>query len=362
MPRFTFSRNGDSRSPKHTDRRLTASGFAAAVALLALALTLSGCGQSPLSGSATGTAVAAGEESPSGAGEELSGDGLPEEAESISLDAQYSVEQGNLMIHLTCPEGFNWDYAATGNCVELVNQVTNRGKYHVSFRPVANGVQQVVLRMMEQEKPIQYFACTVTVQKGEITDVSDPAFFETSELDVAENDKGPRVFPEFVYDDPDDPLTSAVLYSTLRLQNRYAPGDITIPAAYLVSTDDMDPANTVVYGQFFVYRFDLVENALQLVSGGAEVGVMHFSEQDGVYVLTGMKTAGGADLDAIQKATGAGDEMLGLLTADYSREIAADVLQYLSDYVNAYGIPADRYLDAAGGAVMLLPPEESPNE
>ena len=134
----------------------------------------------------------------------------------------------------------------------------------------------------------------------------------------------------------------------------YTQGDVCIPYAFLISSDKGNPEDVLVWGDFWVFNYEISGDTLKTVSGGNHPGLMHLKKTDAGYEVTGFDAvADGSDnlpsaqrifgdrFDAYQEFSGAAEkretERLRF-TADYVKKHNLSVTM-LQDY----GWPA-RYL------------------
>lgn len=132
---------------------------------------------------------------------------------------------------------------------------------------------------------------------------------------------------------------------------QYAPGDVCIPYDFMVSSDDGNPDDIMVWGDFWVFNYNLAGDTLKTVSGGNHPGLMHLKKtangyevtafdavEDGAGNLESAKRIFGDKFDAYQEISGLQEkreDMRMRFTADYVKEhnLSATMLQ-------DYGWPA----------------------
>lgn len=131
----------------------------------------------------------------------------------------------------------------------------------------------------------------------------------------------------------------------------YTQGDVCIPYAFLISSDEGNPQDVLVWGDFWVYNYEISGDTLKTVSGGNHPGLMHLKRTEGGYEVTSFEAvADGADnlpsakrvfgdkFDAYQEFSGAAEkrEMERVrFTADYAKKHNMSVTM-----MQDYGWPA----------------------
>ena len=72
----------------------------------------------------------------------------------------------------------------------------------------------------------------------------------------------------------------------------YSQGDVCIPCARVLSTDESDPADVKVWGDFWVFNYKINGDTLETVSGGSHPGLMHLRKTDSGYEVTSFDAVG----------------------------------------------------------------------
>lgn len=62
----------------------------------------------------------------------------------------------------------------------------------------------------------------------------------------------------------------------------YAPGQVTIPCVTIVADNQDNPDSVLVWGDFWVYNYNVAGDTLKTVSGGSHPGLMCVRRVDGV--------------------------------------------------------------------------------
>lgn len=149
-------------------------------------------------------------------------------------------------------------------------------------------------------------------------------------------------------------VTAIERYLTEEIAPNYAKGEVSIPSCTIVSTEESDSNNIKVWGDFWVFNYNLSGDTLKTVSGGSHPGLMHIRKaanhfevmafdavEDGSSYLPSAKRIFGDKFDAWQK-----------ISSDEKKreEVRA---QFISKYVKAHHIPATMYQDYGWEAVKF---------
>ena len=67
----------------------------------------------------------------------------------------------------------------------------------------------------------------------------------------------------------------------------YLQGEVCIPYAFIVNTNEDNAEDILVWGDFWVFQYNLVGDTLQTVSGGNHPGLMHLKKTADGYEVTG---------------------------------------------------------------------------
>ena len=161
--------------------------------------------------------------------------------------------------------------------------------------------------------------------------------------------------PRYEYPD-DDPLCNAITeYLIDDIASNYTPGDVSIPQISEIAVDDTNPDETLVWGDFWVFNYDLEDDLLLTVSGGAHPGLMHLAKKsDGTYVVNQFDpVADGSDyLPSAKEIFGDKYEDFAKVSADdKTRETFRKNL--IIEYVESNGLEIRGYQDYGWDPVAL---------
>lgn len=157
--------------------------------------------------------------------------------------------------------------------------------------------------------------------------------------------EGGKITAYKFHESEDNALTAVYDYMRGIGQN-YAPAQYCIPYASIVATDDSNPADIKVWGDFRVENYNLEGEVLKFVSGGSHPGLMHVSKADNTLSVTAFDAVGdGSSFDPTAKEI-FGDFyplFIGLLSNDAAKK--ADREAAIAAFVASEGIPAKYYQD-----------------
>ncbi|MBR6452331.1 MAG: hypothetical protein IKS87_06465 [Lachnospiraceae bacterium] len=92
------------------------------------------------------------------------------------------------------------------------------------------------------------------------------------------------------YDYPGPELFYSVLYSymTDELAKGYPESQVSIPCPVIIAEDESDKSDIRVYGNFWIFNYDLNGEILECASGGSYPGCIHIKSTDEGYTVTSM--------------------------------------------------------------------------
>ena len=140
----------------------------------------------------------------------------------------------------------------------------------------------------------------------------------------------------------------------------YPPAQVSIPCPIIVAEEDSDRDDIRVYGNFWLFNYDLEGDTLKNTSGGAYPGCMHLKFVDNAagFEVTSMEVAAdGSDFDeSAKKIFGKHyDEFVKVNSDDKTREETR--AQIIANYVAANNLSITAYQDYGWDPVPL--PEEN---
>ena len=177
-----------------------------------------------------------------------------------------------------------------------------------------------------------------------------PLTFVREGSEAAEDDG----LPAYVYEG-NDPYTEAVCdYLIGDVASLYSDADVFLPIPTIIAVDDSDKDDIKVWGDFWVFGYDLDEDTLLCVSGGNHPGLMHLSADGDSYTVASFDVVpDGSDFDAKAKEIFGSnyDAFVKAESDDKTREKVRS--EIIKGYVNANDLAVTAYQDTGWDPVPL---------
>ena len=143
-------------------------------------------------------------------------------------------------------------------------------------------------------------------------------------------------------------------YLVSQIGKDYSQGDVCVPCVYVVSMDESNPDDILVWGDFWVFNYELSGDTLKTVSGGSHPGLMHVKKTENGFEVTSFDAvADGADnLPTAKKIFGDKFEAFSALNSDQERR-EEKRKQITADYVKKHNLSAKVLQDFGWPAVEL---------
>lgn len=135
---------------------------------------------------------------------------------------------------------------------------------------------------------------------------------------------------------------------------QYSPGQVCIPVLMLVSTEEQDAEKALVWGDFWVFNYNLAGDTLKTVSGGNHSGLMTLQKQGDVFVVTSFEqTEDGAGYEASAKRIF--DTHYDVFQNMHSNQNVREAVrkEQMKVYVKQHGLNVRFYQDFGWDAVAL---------
>ncbi len=155
---------------------------------------------------------------------------------------------------------------------------------------------------------------------------------------------------------PETELCNAAVndYLVNVLGKNYAKADYCIPSPFIVSMNDGNKYDVLVWGDFWVFNYDLVGDTLKTVSGGSHPGLMHLKRNDKGYEVSLFEAVedGAGNMESAKKIFG--NNFDAFWEVNSNQEKREDIrLHFIADYVKEHNIPAKMVQDYGWPAVEL---------
>lgn len=128
---------------------------------------------------------------------------------------------------------------------------------------------------------------------------------------------------------------------------QYAKGEVCIPCATIIGTDQSNPDSLLVWGDFWVYNFNQVGDTLKCVSGGSHPGMMVFQKDEkGEYVVTAFDQVedGAGNLASAKRIFGDLYDFFHSVNSDEKSREAVRA-NFIASYVKDHNLPVKFYQD-----------------
>lgn len=134
----------------------------------------------------------------------------------------------------------------------------------------------------------------------------------------------------------------------------YAEAEYCIPCSFIVSTDDGNKDDILVWGDFWVFNYNLSGDTLKTVSGGDHPGLMHLKKVGNGYEISNFEVVedGAGNLESAKRIFG--DKFDSFQEVNGLVEKREDMrLRLVADYVKKHGLSATMLQDYGWPAVAL---------
>lgn len=135
---------------------------------------------------------------------------------------------------------------------------------------------------------------------------------------------------------------------------QYAEGQYSISSPFVISTDNGDLQDVKVWGDFWVFNYNVSGDTLKTVSGGNHPGLMHLKKTDKGMEVTNFEVVedGAGNLESAKKIFG--DQYEAFQEINSNQEKRESIrLQFIADYVKKNNLPVKMVQDYGWPAVEL---------
>ena len=134
----------------------------------------------------------------------------------------------------------------------------------------------------------------------------------------------------------------------------YSQGDVCIPYAYVISTDEGNPDDILVWGDFWVFNYTMSGDTLKTASGGNHPGLLHMKKTEDGFVVTGFDAVedGAGNMESAKRIFG--DKYDAFWELNSNQEKREDMRkQFTADFVKKHNLSAKMIQDYGWPAVEL---------
>ena len=151
----------------------------------------------------------------------------------------------------------------------------------------------------------------------------------------------------------DDALAAIGRYMA-EIGSNYAPGEFCIPYCLIAGTDEENPEDIRIWGDFRVENYNQAGDTLKSVSGGSHPGCMHVKKTDGGFEVFQFDAVGdGSDFNPTAKAIFGDryDAFIALSSDDDAKKTAR--AKSILDYTETNNLEVSYYQDFGWPAVRI---------
>ena len=134
----------------------------------------------------------------------------------------------------------------------------------------------------------------------------------------------------------------------------YAEAEYCIPSPFVISTNEGNKDDVLIWGDFWVFNYDISGDTLKTVSGGSHPGLMHLKKTDNGFEVTNFEVVedGEGNLESAKRILG--DNYDAFWEVNSNQEKREDIrLHFIADYVKEHNLPVKMVQDYGWPAVEL---------
>ena len=143
-------------------------------------------------------------------------------------------------------------------------------------------------------------------------------------------------------------------YLVKEIGSQYLQGELCVPVLMMVSTEEPDDEQKLVWGDFWVYNYKLAGDTLKTVSGGNHPGCILLQQKDGALTVTAFEQTEDGARNEISAKRIFGKHYDVYQNMHSNQDVREAVRQeQLKDYVRRNGLSIRYYQDYGWDAVAL---------
>ncbi len=194
---------------------------------------------------------------------------------------------------------------------------------------------------------LSFVACENKQQNIEETTTDSVVINSTDEDLSSEQEKETNYFP------------AIERYLVKEIGSKYLEGEYCVPFQTVIAVDERNSDDILVWGDFWVFNYNLDGDTLKTVSGGSHPGLMHIKQTDTGFEVTSFDQVedGSKYLPSAKKIFGDKYNNFHAVNSDDQRR-ERHRSEVLANYVQEHNIPATKYQDY-GWPVKKLPFENN---
>ena len=134
----------------------------------------------------------------------------------------------------------------------------------------------------------------------------------------------------------------------------YAEAEYCVPCPIIVSTDDGNKDDVLVWGDFWVFNYDVAGDTLKTVSGGSHPGLMHVKKTDNGFEVASFDAVedGAGNLESAKRIFGEHFDSFWEINSNAEKRENIR-LHFVADYVKKHNLPVTMVQDYGWPAVAL---------
>lgn len=205
------------------------------------------------------------------------------------------------------------------------------------------------------EKTIENAAESANAVTGEATMESGEATADAAE----EKASADAALPAYEYQGEDsetaeDGIMKACIAELMKLdEENFDPAEIAIPAPVVYQVDSSDESDIKVWGEFYIFNYDLKGDTLETQSGGNFRGCMHLMKEGEDYQISSFDQVedGSDEAESLRQICEENEELLAKFGND--EQVNEVRKNYISAYVKANDLNIKSYQDSGWDPVDL---------
>lgn len=134
----------------------------------------------------------------------------------------------------------------------------------------------------------------------------------------------------------------------------YAEAEYCIPVPFVVSADYGNKDDVLVWGDFWVFNYDVAGDTLKTVSGGSHPGLMHLKKAENGFEVTNFDVVedGAGNMESAKRIFG--DHFEAFWELNSNQEKREDIrLRFTAEYVKKHNLAVKMLQDYGWPAVAL---------
>lgn len=157
-----------------------------------------------------------------------------------------------------------------------------------------------------------------------------------------------------VVENADNYLAAIDRYLVDSIGSNYQQGEVCIPCAHIVGVDEQNPDSVLVWGDFWVFNYNVVGDTLKTVSGGSHPGLMCVVKTNDTFKVTAFDQVvdGRGNVESAKRIFGEKYKAFHAINSDEKkREQARGEL--ISKYAKENSLEVKLYQDYGWPAIAL---------